>query len=1127
MGDAVQPHEGGELRAYLRRRRTGRAQEAVPEFEDFLKDVSLLFALRVAAEEYWAGSPRDSEFDFVEHRHLAESVRSALPLEWEAVRPILVPDEDKPRSTLITYIAAHCVEDVRVISSGLRRVLSRERVMTPVGKVQQLDSYCMRWLMRQPGRDFAEKGGVRQRVMAVVRREHVDTLENRVFKDFLIRAENLASGYLDEIQERFAAHPTYAAVKRFRMTCQSALAMPEADLISGISSLPQPNYVLQQDSRYSKIWNAYCRIVRLSRLAESLWARRASLKAKLGKLAAESLWQAEHSAELSDAAAHYHSQVWVNPLSGEMDFTERTLTHHRLADEDLRRRRAVRRRTSPIEDGIGVVDVSCARAWGSALCRGGIHPNARPRIRDDLFPLLDDEAGVHQLVKGEKLNPSDDAKRTPLASIISSLNSAEVQGEGGPAWKSAREDLQSYCSRLFGEFRECDRSLRELVVLSPDDWNPVAQECVIRSFHMLERNRVHLLWRSVATAIGLEARLAPCLRENDVVAVLDFRNDGRVLVSGLRYLHDEASGRLLPQRGSFMRNGKVNDGRYALFGRLDLNAALECTIVKGAKALCVTGDVPPTFWDFLRRAYQYADLEVGELVRTGRAVIGTNECAVLSDGEFGWAQKAGALLFRRERGKRTLYYDELESLWVVGQANEKVVSREIVAADERFSGGETRTILMPGDLLKIGEGQDAVKFFFHVGELQRSTRLHEYRETLSCGAIGASVSLSGRVEVSPGQGIAVTTIESKVFRAPLVLDYLRNMTLSKWTMDAMEQEIRRSFPPSCATVEAYAELAMGKVGYLFKLTDSPSEQIRPLIKKYLADDLKLRDVPDDAFAQAQRKKEDDLAPGESRLHLLDRWNVFGNAANAHLPWWLTEHEEKRLINKLVFNYKDKALSGKCLRLLAWMYLGPNPKVDSLVEKIVSEYESKSDTTSGLTPVQATFLANCLSENRLVGFERRVYAVICERLSNDGARKGNDLRLFYNLLQFDADIFDKLHIGLREGCGVADDLLVNVEAFRRAVEPMNYKSGLRAFLYFLRLRERERLFLRPEKMLKSAKLPVNVKWNVSSLYERAVKELSTPFCKNEADDVRMLREATLKFLQGEGTLKDVVTVSGED
>ncbi len=1118
MEAVAQTRTAAELRAYLRRRRTNRGQDAIPEFEDFLKDVSQLFALRVASEEWWAGSPRGSDLGFKDHKYQAVSIREALPLEWNEIHAILVPAQDTPRSTLITYIAAHCIEEVRVISTGLRRILSRERIMTPVGKVQQLDSYCMRWLMRQPGRDFAEKGGVQQRVMAVVRREQYDTLENRVFKDFLIRAENLASSYLDEIQRQFSAHPVYAAVKHFRTVCQSALALPEMDLISGLTSMPQPNYVLQQDNRYSKIWNAYCRIVRLAALAEKLWGRKDELKTKLDGLSKESIWQDEHK-----DVVRYHSRVWVNPLDGKRAFTERKVSRHDRVDESVKKKRGLKRSAMSVVDGIGVVDLSGNHVPGDALCRGGLHPNARPRIHNETFPLLDDEQGAYRHVRDESLGPADDATRTSLASIVERVNDGGVQDAGGDDWKSVKEDLGDFCAQTFGIYRDSDPSLKEVVVLSPDDWNPVAQECVIRAFSMVNRSNVHLLWRSVATVLGFEDRLSPQVAENDVVAVLDFRNGGKVLVTGLKYLKDETSDRFIPQRGVFMRNGAINSERHAMFSAHDFGLIVGCPIVKGAKALCVTGEVPLSFWSDMKSVCHYSVLEEDERVRTGMIVGdgGTPRC-VLSDGERGWAQKRGAIKFCNEHEKRALYYDELESMWVVGQtANEKIERHEIVRANDRFAGGTTQKISLPKGLMAIGEGQRAVKFLFHIGELQEFTRLHEYKEDLPSLVVRTAIGLSGYVAVSPGQGIAVTTIESQVFKDHLVLDYLQNMSLSKWSIRRLEEAMPRSFPPTCAIVEAYP-MSLGLFGVFAPIKILAKVQER--IKGYLAGKLTLAEVPDDAFAHAQRKKESDLCPGESRLHLLDRWNVFGNVENALRPAWLSGADEERLINKFVFNCKVPKLANKCLRLLAWMYRGQNPKIKELLTAVVKEYEAKTSSVSSLTPVQTSLLANCLSEEGLIELERRVWMVLYSRLSNANANKGNDLRLFYNLFQFDTNIFTKLHIDLRDGCDVTNVLLWNLKRYREDCEPTNYKSCVRAFLYFLRLREKEHYFLRPKETLEATKLPINVRSRIAALYERAVVEFSTPFHKNEPDDVRMLRGATLKFLQGKGTLEDIVTVA---
>jgi hypothetical protein len=49
---------------------------------------------------------------------------------------------------------------------------------------------------------------------------------------------------------------------------------------------------------------------------------------------------------------------------------------------------------------------------------------------------------------------------------------------------------------------------------------------------------------------------------------------------------------------------------------------------------------------------------------------------------------------------------------------------------------------------------------------------------------------------------------------------------------------------------------------------------------------------------------------------------------------------------------------------------------------------------------------------------------------------------------------------------------------------------------------------------------------ASLYEMADRELSLHLI-GESDDIRMLRHATHKFLNGHGTIEDIVNVVGGD
>lgn len=106
-------------------------------------------------------------------------------LPWQDAAKLLLARGSEPRMDVIVQIALEYREALERLAQSLRRTLRRERRMTAVGRVQQLDSACLEWFVRQPGRTAVEKAGVAQELLALVRTEDYDTLENRVFKDFL------------------------------------------------------------------------------------------------------------------------------------------------------------------------------------------------------------------------------------------------------------------------------------------------------------------------------------------------------------------------------------------------------------------------------------------------------------------------------------------------------------------------------------------------------------------------------------------------------------------------------------------------------------------------------------------------------------------------------------------------------------------------------------------------------------------------------------------------------------------------------------------------------------------------------------------------------------------------------
>ena len=101
-------------------------------------------------------------------------------------------NEEDPRMAEIVRQARDLAPIVRDVEKRIRRVLRRHRELTPLDRVQEMDRASMVWLSRQPGRQIAERAGASQRILATVRHENFDTLENRVLRAWLQLAHAVA-----------------------------------------------------------------------------------------------------------------------------------------------------------------------------------------------------------------------------------------------------------------------------------------------------------------------------------------------------------------------------------------------------------------------------------------------------------------------------------------------------------------------------------------------------------------------------------------------------------------------------------------------------------------------------------------------------------------------------------------------------------------------------------------------------------------------------------------------------------------------------------------------------------------------------------------------------------------------
>ncbi|MBF0117804.1 MAG: DUF2357 domain-containing protein [Desulfobacterales bacterium] len=198
-------------------------------------------------------------------------------VHWEKIASLLLEEkhrQDEPRMALIVKIAKNMQEIIQQISGNPRKMLMRSNQIQRIEKIQEIGSNSLRWIARQPGRTIPEKGGTKQKIMAVVRISSFDTLENRVLKDFLKRSIEASFRYIKEhIRfEENAKSKRFRSVKKFNLLSKKILNAPFLNDVQTIESIVQPNYVLQSGHNYKELWEWYQRLIRQDYEIDNAWA---------------------------------------------------------------------------------------------------------------------------------------------------------------------------------------------------------------------------------------------------------------------------------------------------------------------------------------------------------------------------------------------------------------------------------------------------------------------------------------------------------------------------------------------------------------------------------------------------------------------------------------------------------------------------------------------------------------------------------------------------------------------------------------------------------------------------------------------------------------------------------------
>ena len=965
-----------ELREYLRRANPPPNEK----FDEFLSNVEILFKLRAEAEKL-----------FRRRLHTAKARRGALPLDWGEIKVIVRPDEAAPPENVVTRFARESGGVCEELLGALRKVLVRERQKVSLGLVQQVDSHCLRWLTRQPGRDGVEKGGARQRILAVVRRENYNTLENRVFKDFLARVVQEASIYLRKYEKEFPEHDVIDKMRRLRGVCDDGLREPLLVGVGEIRELPVPNYVLRHDRRYSKIWKAYIELIRQASVAEHLWNRRIEVAATINELRLEAPGQ-------TNPCVRYHAPIWFNPLDGRNAVLDKPFYRNEIASHPCREAFVA------VESDV-VVDLAGGSSEWDLLVYGR-HDNAKPYLQNYSRPSIEDK-GTGRAVF--------------LSDILARRDSSQL-----------KDYIEQLYARLGG---------KRWFVLVPDDWDALWQEAIIKAVP-LARNQVFLVWRSVAAAIGARSSLQKA-KDGDEVVVLDALQNGKLLMSRLTLTKSGAAGGLVPQRSAY-KHGRPNVmystwGMRAVGGRRPEIEFLE-------------GKHDKFIWPDAARGHEsVSNAKHLIIVSEGNVSIPDAIIRICSVSKGFQLLKSGVSEFMLclEQGKIP-YYDELEALSLVVQTeDEDVVAKALVEANEKWPGGRVMETALLERAAVLLRGADHVRFLLCMGEVTPDAAIrikrHDFRDVLE-----DDYPLGLAVRMTPGQGMAVVSVQAEFLQDPIELDFLHGMSERDAnnrtiTIATVEGEMLRSFPPDAPHVVADEGLW---------------RQVSYSVEAWVTNP---RNPPDGSwFAKATDLYSTgcQLPEGVKPIERLRRKNVFGNDPISRYP---TGDNFSPLFRRLREAYdRVDATSdagsayGSIVRAIAWTYQSDNPWFEPIRRKTIERIEEYANGLTSTRPLPQEYSLCANLCDKPVEW-KALWLAVRLRLHGVGGEGSvdEDLRLLYNLLQFHPSLL--LETGLFQGgyCWEMMSLLANCYTHYNvfgvaAAKRVGYV--LKCMLYLLRCRK---------------------------------------------------------------------------
>jgi Domain of unknown function (DUF2357) len=221
-------------------------------YQDALDRINSVFAELTSVPDETSSNAPFSPYHFRK--------KTVIRLSWSTVyERIFQVNTDEPASaSIVLQICRDHGHTLRELSRSPRRLLLRKREEERVERIQELDSHCLRDFIQRPGRTLAEKAGSKGTLLSIIRKETVDTLENRILRRTIEWCEERSTDYLREHKSVKSVSKRCKTIVRFHRECHLNKSNSHFQEIGKLTSNHiKPNYVLTKDARYKEVWSCY------------------------------------------------------------------------------------------------------------------------------------------------------------------------------------------------------------------------------------------------------------------------------------------------------------------------------------------------------------------------------------------------------------------------------------------------------------------------------------------------------------------------------------------------------------------------------------------------------------------------------------------------------------------------------------------------------------------------------------------------------------------------------------------------------------------------------------------------------------------------------------------------------